>query len=463
MIMIFKKKLFSSFIFFISIILLLYTIYKSEFTHSGLFRDYYFPYYIFCILLFITSIFLRYVHQLIYSSAIIFFNTIIISLFSFEIFLQYNPNFYWAPSTKVVEFTSLIQFKKNKIYKEEAKKNYDLRSRNQIYNELRKKNNNISVIVPPASYIGNEFINPLSGISNVETIVCNENGYFSIIDSDRYGFNNPDGEWDKKSNKFLLVGDSFTYGACVNRPSDMGSVLRNYTNKSVLNLGYPGNGPHIQYATLREYLGDNTEHVLFFFFEENDLEDLNQEQSSEILQNYLKDFNFSQNLKDKQKYIDLLNKDKIKKSDTDLNELEKKFNFKNFIKLFETRNLITVFFKPNTGIQFSVDTYLNDYSKILRLTKKLTEEKKAELHLIYLPDYPRYKYDYKKEDLHNKIKNIANELNIHFIDINKEIFDKEKNPLKLFPFEFYGHYNIEGYKKIIIKINNIINNIENKN
>ena len=463
MIMIFKKKLFSSFIFFISIILLLYTIYKSEFTHSGLFRDYYFPYYIFCILLFITSIFLRYVHQLIYSSAIIFFNTIIISLFSFEIFLQYNPNFYWAPSTKVVEFTSLIQFKKNKIYKEEAKKNYDLRSRNQIYNELRKKNNNISVIVPPASYIGNEFINPLSGISNVETIVCNENGYFSIIDSDRYGFNNPDGEWDKKSNKFLLVGDSFTYGACVNRPSDMGSVLRNYTNKSVLNLGYPGNGPHIQYATLREYLGDNTEHVLFFFFEENDLEDLNQEQSSEILQNYLKDFNFSQNLKDKQKYIDLLNKEKIEISNTNYNKTKKKFSLKNFIKLFETRTLIILFFRESSERKFNVDTYLNYYSEILRLTKKLTEEKKAKLHLIYLPGYSRYKYEYTKDDLHNKIKNIANELDIHFIDIKREIFDKEKNPLKLFHFEFYGHYNIECYQKIAIKINNIIKNFEKKN
>ena len=30
----------------------------------------------------------------------------------------------------------------------------------------------------------------------------------------------------------------------------------------------------------------------------------------------------------------------------------------------------------------------------------------------------------------------------------KEVFEKEKNPLKLFPFEMPGHYNSEGYKKI---------------
>ena len=38
---------------------------------------------------------------------------------------------------------------------------------------------------------------PLSGYSNSETINCRENGYYSIFKSDRYGFNNPDDEWDK--------------------------------------------------------------------------------------------------------------------------------------------------------------------------------------------------------------------------------------------------------------------------
>jgi hypothetical protein len=64
-------------------------------------------------------------------------------------------------------------------------------------------------------------------------------------------------EWDKKEIEYLLVGDSFTHGACVNRPNDISSVLRNLSNKSVLNLGMSGNGPLIEYATLREYLDTN--------------------------------------------------------------------------------------------------------------------------------------------------------------------------------------------------------------
>ena len=47
----------------------------------------------------------------------------------------------------------------------------------------------------------------------------------------------------------------FYQGACVNEKYY--SVLRNISNKSVLNLGIGGNGPLIEYATLREYLDTN--------------------------------------------------------------------------------------------------------------------------------------------------------------------------------------------------------------
>ena len=64
----------------------------------------------------------------------------------------------------------------------------------------------------------------------------------------------PDNQWDEREIEYLLVGDSFALGQCVNRPNDISSVLRTLSNKSVLNLAYDGNGPLIEYATLREYL-----------------------------------------------------------------------------------------------------------------------------------------------------------------------------------------------------------------
>ena len=50
--------------------------------------------------------------------------------------------------------------------------------------------------------------------------------------------------------------------------------------------------------------------------------------------------------------------------------------------------------------------------------------------------------------IYNLVKNIVTELKIPFIDIHKEVFKKEQNPLKLFPFGLQGHYTIDGYKKI---------------
>ena len=73
------------------------------------------------------------------------------------------------------------------------------------------------------------------------------------------------------------MGDSYVHGACVNRPNDISSVLRNLSNETVLNLGYGANGPLIEYATLREYLEIGVRKILWFYFEGNDLNDLEYE------------------------------------------------------------------------------------------------------------------------------------------------------------------------------------------
>ena len=90
---------------------------------------------------------------------------------------------------------------------------------------------------------------------------------------------------------------------------------------------------------------------------------------------------------------------------------------------------------------------LMNLKKIILLAKKLVEKNNSKLYFVYLPEYSRYKTKYDNT-YYSLIKNFVTELNITFIDIHNEIFKKEKNPLKLFPFEMLGHYNIEGYKKV---------------
>ena len=172
------------------------------------------------------------------------------------------------------------------------------------------------------------------------------------IKSDRYGFNNPDEIWDAKKIEYITIGDSFTYGDCVNRPFDIASNLRSKTKKNVLNLGYPSNGPLTSYATLKEYIQNNPKYVIWLYYEGNDLQDLDKELNSDILMKYLNP-NFSQNLKStqhkknfylkeilKEKILGYKNNfDKIDK-DSQTNQKDKEFYFFTMLKLQKTRSIL---------------------------------------------------------------------------------------------------------------------------
>ena len=353
-------------------------------------------------------------------------------------------------------FKKTEQEKKEILYEKKINKKWDIRTRLQIYEDLKKKNNKIEIAVGGFNYRDkNHSIFPLSGISNSETIHCNENGYYSIYQSDRYGFNNPDTEWDEKKIEYFLVGDSYIQGACVNRQNDISSILRALSNKSVLNLGYSGNGTLIEYATLREYLDKNIKKTIWVYYEGNDLKELIFELENKILNNYLSDLNFTQHLKLRQNNINDLARTLVNdKMALDLLannaklQKDKKFKYK-ILKFIRLNNLKKIIPKIdlNKEENKSKDISITRFKQILKLAKDLVIKNNSKLYFVYLPEYSRFKIDYNNTN-YNLIKKIVSELNIPFIDISKEVFEKEQNPLKLFPFELYGHYSIEGYRKV---------------
>ena len=432
------KKLFSSTCLAISLFLLIYTFYKSEIHYDGEKSNYYFVYYLGSALLISFSIFTFFISDKIKEILIISSISLILSLYIFEGYLSLTP-----------------QFPEAKIYEKQTGKKWDTRKRTEVYEDLKKINNKASVTVHPSYFLNkNTNIFPLSGVSNSDTIYCNENGYFSVYESDRYGFNNPDEEWDSKNVEYLLVGDSMTHGACVNRPNDLGSVLRTLSNKSVLNLGYGGNAPLTQYATLREYLNPNVKKVLWGFVD-NDTGGLVKELNAKnkILLNYLKDLNFTQNLKSRQKEVDNLANDVIKQEYIDITTELK------FIKLTYIREKLNSYlpekYKPHENLKLS-PLPADSFKEILKLTKELTIQNNAKLYFVYLPLCERYKTKdkgcwFKRGEYDNvnyrELKKIIKELDIPFIDIHEEVFSKQKNPLKLFPFELKKHYNVLGFRK----------------
>ena len=426
------KKIFSPTILTISLLLLIYTFYKSEFIWNGDNRNYYKIYYLISSILICLSIITFFIDDIIKQYLIISGISLIVSLYLFEGYLNFKEQL-------SKEQTSKEQILKERLYKDQTGKKWDIRNKLDIYKDLKKKNNNIKITYHPISFINKKYSNvpfALSSLSNSETIYCNENGYYSIYKSDRYGFNNPDIEWDKKEIEYLLVGDSFVHGACVNRPNDISSVLRNLSKKSVLNLGMGGNGPLIEYATLREYLDKNVKKVLWIYFEGNDLRDLDYEKTNNILINYLRDLNFTQNLKFKQNDINTYISKLIKEMERERNT--SKFKLIKFIKIYNTRLLILSSIAPTPALEFK---------QILKLAKELTNKNNSKMYFVYLPEYERFISTYSNKN-YNLVKEIVNELKIPFIDIYKEVFEKEQNPLKLFPFELSGHYNVDGYKKI---------------
>ena len=451
----FLKKIFSPTILTISFLLLLYTFYKSEIVWDGYNRNYYKTYYLISSILICFSIITFFIKDEIKQYLIISGISLIVSLYLFEGYLTFKEQLSKDQLSK--EQLSKEQLLKKQLYEKQTGNKWDTRNKLEIYKELKKNNKEITVFFAPSYLLGKNYhtdIFSLSGLSNSETIYCNENGYYSIYQSDRYGFNNPDNEWDKKEIEYLLVGDSFTHGACVNRPNDISSVLRNLSNKSVLNLGMDGNGPLIEYATLREYLNTKVKKVLWFYYEGNDLGNLNNEIKNNILINYINDLNFTQNLKFKQnenneflKKILIEVEIKITNEELNYNKKNKKIKYKilKFIRLNKTKKIIKKPLLNNSEENNSEE--IDNIKKILTLSRDLVIKNNSKLYFVYLPEYIRYKKTYDNKN-YNLVKNIVTELKIPFIDIHKEVFKKEQNPLKLFPFELYGHYNVDGYKKV---------------
>ena len=410
----FLKKLFSPTILIISLLLLFYTFYRSEITYSGDKRHYYLTYYTISLLLILFSIMTFFISYKIKEYIIISSISLITSLYLIEGYFTYNAG--------------------EKRYERQSAEKWDKRSKFEIYEDSKQIDDQIVVTVRPLRYdVNDNAIFTLSGVSNSKTIFCNESGRYSIYQSDRYGFNNPDEEWDSEEIEYLLVGDSSTHGSCVNRPNDIGSVLRTLSNKSVLNLGYRGNGPLTEYATLREYLTSKVKKVLWIYTA-TDFFDLSAELNDEMLMKYFNDKNYTQNLKLKQNLIDSLALNLIEKNSK--MEREKKYPLLEFVKIYKIRTKFLS--KPQTALT-------KEFKEVLKLAKDLTRTNNSELYFVYLPIYTRYinKYDYAAYDL---VKEIVNELEIPFIDLHEEIFKKEDNPMNLFPLD-NGHYNKEGYRK----------------
>ena len=349
---------------------------------------------------------------------------------------------------------------------------YDTRKKFEVIEDLRKKGIDAyppvfpSVVSGQRDNIEGKWLLPLGGISLETTLLGNESGTYSIYISDEHGFNNPHGLYTDGELDFLLLGDSFIHGCFVEQSETISEQLREEGYRT-LNLGYGGNGPFMELATIKEY-GEilKPKIVLWFFFEGNDLHDIVRDEKDPILMKYLKE-NYSQGLFYKQSEIDeflISFVEKREPSNPDFTYLQTPFM--RIARLVNIRDLlINIMHHPPVYSLPTIDC-IHVYpllEEILKKANNIVLRWGGRLCFVYLPMRARYLeldeienyVDYLSRDqilsideYREQVLSIVGHLNIPKIDIHNEVFIIQSDPLSLFPYELGFHYNSRGYEMV---------------
>ena len=418
-----------------SFFLIIYVAYKFFIFHEGEYFYYYKKYFIITSIIFLMSLLLFFTSEILRK---IFFLSLVSSIIAL----------YLVETVMVLQLKNSLSKKLNDMS--------DKRSKIEVILSLKKKGIEANPSMY-ANYSSKENIYSFGGISKILTILCNENGYWASYLSDRYGFRNQDIFWDSKDIA-LMMGDSTGQGSCVNNENYFSKNFshslkenKNFQKTNILNLSIGARGPLTTYANLREYIDIiKPKKIIWLYHESNDLYDLESEMTNGFLKQYLDDENFSQKLYLQQSKIDriLLENSKNDLSNKIKNPSKKLngwYDYTNFIRL----SLLRLTTLHPDQINYS-DTTLKNFSIVMNKVKTLSKKYNSDLYFVYIPDYARFinnnNNSYYKD--YNKILDIIQNLKIQTIDINKELFQDEVDPLKYFPFRKRGHYNEAGYNEL---------------
>lgn len=359
--------------------------------------------------------------------------TVVVSLYAVEGLLAYVAN------------------RSNVTMVEQKKVFFDRRSRFEVINDLKQEGKIAFPPIPINQFswlsIKGQQIHPLAGISGVLTVCCNEDGRYLIYESDEHGFNNPQGLYHAGQIDIAILGDSFAQGDCVQPDENAAAVIRG-KYPLTLNLGYGGSGPLSELASLKEYARPLVPKiVLWFYYEGNDLNDLEDEKQSAWLRQYLRPAH-TQGLSSIQPEIDQLLMEYYEKEKLKAEEAGKKKYVRDDIKEFLFLNRLRVklgILSP--GVHSPFDVIL--FKEILSEAQNTVRSWGGQLYFVYLPAWPRFSNinpDFANPH-RQRVVALVNDLNIPFIDIEKE-FRGSKDPLSFFPMRKCGHYNKEGYQLV---------------
>ena len=290
---------------------------------------------------------------------------------------------------------------------------------------------------------------PMASIPETVVVSCNESGQWQTYQADRHGFNNDDRQWNL-SPAIGMVGDSFAHGSCVPREQNMAAFLGAQFG-GVINLGVGGFGPMLELAALTEYLQTlRPPTVLWIFFEGNDLtEDLPREYRSPMLQNYLHNKDYSQDLIHRSGEVKVVLRNYMDQQLTDaMRRVDGPYeNIIRYLSLDRLREAIGV--GPiQIGYNFGkLDSELALFHDVLGKADQRVKSWGGRLYLVYLPESDRYFSKYGnsliRQDIYQGVKKIAVDERIPFIDV-AAAFSHDSAPTTLYAYPG-AHFSPRGY------------------
>ena len=355
-----------------------------------------------------------------------------------------------------IVFFSLEFFLSLQQYEETSKLNSHVKTKKQVYDELKKKEK----VVP--SFSLKDFFNNkltidgekkilLSFPSHTRVISCLRNKKWKFYKTDRYGFNNIDKKWDS-NNKIFMVGDSFGVGECVNQQDTLEGQISNLLKEySLINLSQTGNGPLLEIASFIEYAEKFKPKILiWFYFEGNDLFELRDEKKQKLLMNYINEKDFNQNLNLYQSNID---NHIISTIETFSSTYQSQENLSKKVYKFFTLSLLRSrvnLIKSNYNAR-TLDNVDDLFFEIINKANMIMKNNNGKIYFVYMPSSEKISKPHIIS--RKKIINYLTDKKITLIDM-QEVF----NVLKLeVNDQINGHYIPEAYKLISEQVVKSIN------
>tara|TARA_B110000467_G_C18274905_1_gene454747 strand:+ start:150 stop:1322 length:1173 start_codon:yes stop_codon:yes gene_type:complete len=360
----------------------------------------------------------------------------------------------------LIEIT--INYKNNNLFKKTRIYHLNIQ-KNKTYNQ------NVFLNIAGHKFLDNTKISilPLSGYKNSTILLCiDENNKPIFYLSDKNGFNN---KMDNIVNDFLLIGDSYVQGMCVNNKNNLNAQFKKH-NYITTNLGMAGNGPLLEYATFKEYQNEyEYQDIILFITPDNDFYDLSNEKKNKILMKYINEENFTQKIKENElSKIEIINSYFGKKTERIFNDFLSIYHF----NLKELGNTLEKIFKKE-NLTNNVPNYLEDdlidllFLRILNGFNNDAKNKNKKFYVVFNglnPDilYPNTENEnelnriYIKDKL-KKLKIYLNKNNIPYYDFNEYIIKNynKANITTLFKKinGQWDHYTEKGFLELTKKIN----------